>query len=72
MENKPITRGGFVQIIVLAVVIIAVLAYLNVDLRAFFDKPIVHNFVNIFVVGWGAYIKPFLLYLVSSITGLFK
>lgn len=72
MEHKLKTKGGFVQIIVLAVVIIIVLAYLKIDLRAIFDKPIIHNFINIFIVGWGTYLKPFLLYLVSSIVGLFK
>lgn len=69
-------KKGFTQIIFLAIVIIAALAYFNVDLRAvvnaIFENPIVQKVWHIFVVAWGAYIKPLFIYLWTSITGLFN
>lgn len=65
------TRGGFLHLVLLAVVAIALLAYFKVDLRAFLDKPIFQKLLNIFVVGWGTYLKPFVVYLWTSVAGLF-
>lgn len=72
MENKQSSKRGFIQIIILAVVIIAILAYFKFDLRAILNKPIIQSFLNIFVVAWGTYIKPLFMFLWTSVTVLFK
>lgn len=63
---------GFVKIVFLAIIIIATLAYFNIDLRAIFESPIVAKIGNIFVTAWVTYIKPLLMYLYKSIYGLFN
>lgn len=63
---------GFMQIVLLAIVIIAALAYFNIDLRTIFENPIVQKIGSIFVVAWTEYIKPLLVYLYTSIYGLFN
>lgn len=55
------------QIVLLAIIIIATLAYFNVDLRTIFENPIIHKIVNILVVMWTSYIKPLFMYLWTSI-----
>ncbi len=69
-------NNGFTQIVLLAIVIIAALAYFNIDLRAvvgsIFENPIVQKVWHIFVIAWNAYIKPLLVYLWTSISALFK
>lgn len=72
MNNRKSTNGGFVQLVLLAIVIIAILAYYKVDLRTILDKPIFHKLINIFVAAWGTYVKPLLMYLWTSISALFK
>lgn len=65
---KEISRNrGFMQIVLLAIIIIAGLAYFNIDLRTIFENPIVHKVVNILIVVWVSYIKPLLMYLWTSI-----
>lgn len=65
--NKISRNRGFMQIVLLAIIIIAGLAYFNIDLRTIFENPIVHKIVNILIVAWTAYIKPLLIYLWTSI-----
>lgn len=65
------TKKGFLQIVMLIIVAVALLAYFKIDLRTFLDKPIVHKFLNIFIVMWGMYIKPLFVYLFSSVAALF-
>lgn len=76
MEYGINRNRGFARIVFLAIVIIAVLAYFNVDLRAvvnaIFENPIVQKIWHIFVVAWSTYIKPLFIYLWASIMGLFK
>ncbi|OIP66000.1 hypothetical protein AUK15_00985 [Candidatus Nomurabacteria bacterium CG2_30_43_9] len=64
--------GGFMQIVLLAIVIIAALGYFNIDLRTVFENPIVQKIWNIFVVGWTTYLQPFVIYLWTSFNGLTK
>lgn len=72
MTNQQNSRGGFIRLVVLAVVIIALLAYFKVDVRALGDKPLAQKFFQIFIVAWGTYIKPLFVYLWSSVAGVFK
>lgn len=68
MGNRMRNRSrGFMQIVLLAIVIIAGLAYFNIDLRTIFENPIVHKIINILIVVWTVYIKPLLMYLWTSI-----
>ena len=64
---------GFTQIIVLAVVIIAVLAYFNIDLRKFVEEtPVLKQIWAILVAAWNGFLVPLGHFLWTSITGLFK
>ncbi len=63
---------GFMQIVLLAIVVISALAYFNIDLRTIFENSIVQKLGSIFVVAWIEYIKPLLVYLYTSIYGLFN
>lgn len=63
---------GFIQIVILAVVTISALAYFNVDLSGFFGNPTVRKIGHIFVVAWTEFVKPLLVYLYTSIYGLFN
>lgn len=79
-QNRGFTRqnfsaknsGGFMQIVLLAIVIIAALAYFNIDLRTIAQNPIIQNIWGILVIAWTTYIKPLLMYLWTSIPGLSK
>lgn len=51
-------KRGFMQIVFLAVVIIAGLAYFNIDLRGLLDTPVVHKITNTAVIVWSVYLKP--------------
>lgn len=64
-------KRGFVQIILLAIVIIAALAYFNIDLRTLFENPVVQKIWHILVVTWDTYLKPMLVYLYTAIYSLF-
>lgn len=64
-------KRGFVQIILLAIVIIAALAYFNIDLRTLFENPVVQKIWHILVVAWDTYLKPMLVYLYTAIYSLF-
>ena len=66
------SRRGFMQIVLLAIVTIAALAYFNIDLRAVFENPIVQKIGSIFVVALTEFIKPLIMYLYTSIYGLFN
>lgn len=61
---------GFIQIVLLAVVVIAALGYFNIDLRTVFENPIVQKIWNIFVVAYVSYVKPLVVYLWASFNGL--
>lgn len=72
MENRTKNQNkGFMQVVLLAIVVIAALAYFNVDLRTIFENPIIQKIGDIFVVAWVTYIKPLLFFLWTSISGLF-
>jgi len=55
-------QNGFIQIVLLAIIIIATLAYFNIDLRAIFESPIIQKFWHILVVAWDTYLKPLFVY----------
>lgn len=66
------SERGFVQIVLLAIVVIATLAYFDIDLRGFFENPIVKKVVEIFVSAWNLYVKPLVVYLWVSFGTLFN
>ncbi len=70
MESQQ--NRGFMKIILLAIIVIATLAYFNVDLRSALDKPIIQNIWGIIKGAWLSYLAPLWGYLVTSFTGLFK
>ena len=70
--KKISSKRGFMQIILLAIVTIAALAYFNIDLRTIFENPILQKIGSIFVVAWSEFIKPLIVYLYTSIYGLFN
>jgi hypothetical protein len=51
MKKRVSSKRGFMQIVLLAIIIIAALAYFNIDLRSVFENPIVQKIWNIFVGG---------------------
>lgn len=70
-KNFPTKNsGGFIQIVLLAVIVIAALGYFNIDLRTVFENPIVQKIWNIFVVAYVSYVKPLVAYLWVSFNGL--
>lgn len=66
-KGKFSKTRGFMQIILLAIIIIASLAYFNIDIRTIFDRPEIQKIWNITVMVWSAYIKPLVVYLWTSI-----
>lgn len=71
MEKQKDPRNGFIRLILLVIVIVALIAYFKIDLHSITSNPIVQKFINIFVVAWGTYIKPLLMYLWTSIWSIF-
>lgn len=71
MEKQKNVRNGFIRLILLAIVVIALLAYFKIDTRVILDNPIVQKLINVFVVAWGTYIKPMLMYFWTSVWGVF-
>ncbi|MDO8604844.1 MAG: hypothetical protein Q7K40_05645 [bacterium] len=63
---------GFIQIVLLAIVIIAALVYFNVDVRGFFENPGIQKFIAILKGAWTNFIVPLFSYLWTSIAGLFN
>ncbi len=70
MKTKP--SRGFIEMILLAIIVIATLSYFNIDLRSIFDMPIIQNIWSIFKGAWYSYLVPLWGYLVTSVTGLFN
>lgn len=70
--RKISNERGFTKTIVLAVVVIATLAYFNIDLRAIFENPITQKIWHILVVAWNNYLEPMFTYLWTSISALFN
>ena len=64
-------KKGFIRIVLLAIVVIAALSYFNIDLKTFFETPVVKQIIGIFVTAWVSFIKPLLMFLYTSINGLF-
>jgi hypothetical protein len=77
-QNRGFTRqnfssknsGGFMQIVILAIVIIATLAYFNVDLHALTQNPFVHKIISILNTIWDDYIFPILKFVGQYISNL--
>lgn len=55
------------QVVLLAIITIAALSYFNIDLRTIFARPEVQKIWNILVIGWVTYLKPFIVYIWTSI-----
>jgi len=71
MKKKIINQSrGFMQIVLLAIIIIATLAYFNIDLRTILNRPEIQKVWHIFVVAWDTFIKPLFTYLWTSIGDL--
>lgn len=64
--KKISTNRGFIEIVLLAIVVIATLGYFNIDLRTIFENPIMQKIWHIFVVAWSSYIKPLFIFLWTS------
>lgn len=64
--KKISTSRGFIEIVLLAIVVIATLGYFNIDLRTIFENPIMQKIWHIFVVAWSSYIKPLFIFLWTS------
>lgn len=64
--KKISTSRGFIEIVLLAIVVIATLGYFNIDLRTIFENPIMQKIWQIFVVAWSSYIKPLFIFLWTS------
>ena len=69
--NRNLNRG-FMQIILLAIIIIAALAYFNVDVRSIIENPGVQKVLVILKGAWVNYLWPLFGYLWGSIAGLFN
>ncbi len=67
---KTSHNRGFIEIILLAIIIIAALAYFNIDLRSILDTPIIQNIWSIFKCAWSNYLLPLALYIWTSVTAL--
>lgn len=66
MKNNLGNRG-FMQIVLLAIVVVAGLAYFNIDIRTIFERPEVQKVWHILIIAWAGYIKPLLMYLWTNI-----
>lgn len=60
-------NGGFMQIVLLAIIVIAGLAYFNIDIRTILNRPEVQKLLHIFIIVWTIYLKPMLMYLWTNI-----
>ncbi|MBI5078086.1 MAG: hypothetical protein HZB11_01800 [Candidatus Yonathbacteria bacterium] len=65
--EKIFRQRGFMQIVLLAIVIIATLAYFNIDMRTILARPEVQKVWHIVVTLWAVYIKPILVYIWTHI-----
>lgn len=69
---KKISRNnGFIKIIFLAVIIIATLAYFNIDLRVLFENPVVQKITDILATLWIGFIKPSIMYIINYASEVF-
>lgn len=68
MKNKR----GFTQTIILIVVIVATLAYFNVDVKSFFENPGIQKVTALLVGAWVNYVWPLFQYLWSGVVTIFS
>lgn len=54
------------QIVLLAIVIIVLMAYFNIDLRSIFANPEIQKMWNVLVTDWNKYLKPIATYLFTN------
>lgn len=70
MKRTPQNRG-FMQIVVLAIVVIAVLAYFKIDLRSIlgviFANPEIQKIWHFLVAEFVKYIQPIIAYVISNV-----
>jgi hypothetical protein len=70
--KKIISKNqGFVQMILVAIVIIATLAYFNVDVRGILDNPGVKKVWDVLRGAWINYLMPLFTYLWTSVASIF-
>lgn len=65
------SKYGFMQIVLVAIVAIATLAYFNVDMRSIVMSDPIQKVWHILVTAWTDYIVPLFKYLWASVSGLF-
>ncbi len=70
--NKNLTNQGFMKVILLAIVIIAGLAYFSVDLRGILDNQPTQKVLGVLSGAWYGYLVPLWAYLGTSVAGLFN
>ena len=71
MKTAPQHDRGFIRIILLAIIVIAALAYFNVDVRGILANPGVQKVIAIFAGAWNNFLVPLGHYLWTSIANLF-
>lgn len=72
MKTNP-TNRGFTQIIILAIVVIAVLAYFNIDLRKLVEEtPVLKQVWAILVGAWNGFLVPLWHFLIDGIKDIFS
>ena len=70
--KKNLKNGGFMQIILLAIIIIAALAYFNVDVRSIIENPGVQKVLAILKGAWVNYLWPLFTHLWTILAGFFN
>lgn len=65
-------KQGFMQIVILAIVVIAALAYFNIDLRTIFARPEIQKVWHVLVVTFNTYLLPMFKYLFTNISAIFN
>lgn len=73
MNIKNISRQrGFLEIITIIVIGVALLAYFNVDLHAIVNDPLMQKMLGVLKSAWFNYLLPLWAYLKGRILGLFN
>ena len=70
--KKIISKNrGFMQIILVAIIIIATLAYFNVDVKGILNNPGIKKVWMILQGAWENYLMPLFTYLWTSVANIF-
>ncbi len=69
MKTKP--NRGFIEIIILAIIVIATLAYFNIDVRGIVQNAGVQKVLAIFIGAWNNYLVPMWHFIWTGVTNIF-